>query len=913
MTSNLDIRQKQREKLQRQAALGRRMGAAEDGSFGPIIKRWINASVKPVSTRLQTAASFYSARDYPAFCSVLDSPLFELQAALDDGSGERTALNAIFYWLNRGEGQYADDLVLAALGTAISGLAKSTLKYTAERGRKQHMDGDGVFLTATLSAMADAARETALGQFLTQVQGAEAMERVRQKDRASWAQRNRIDAIAAMLFGQVLPQLVSEERGEVVLDKVGTRSILKVLTQKDDKLLERRISLRKPQKEDWELLEVARKTKGEADPHKRAWMTFALAVLCAAQAEHGWFDLGKRRKQGKQRGNRWQAWMLHFADDPTNALSHDLERWLQMGFSNDPMIVEPEHGDYLTVKHKQVVGRRGPMGCATAAEGTQAWETACNVMANTAWQVNAETLKAINTGPLWEAALKSQGGHEDTLRNVLGAYAREASEEAIYMPLYMDFRGRVYPRTTWVTYQGTDVQKGLLKFPQVRWYDELPKSDAFVMHLTNLYGNGLDKAPLSERQRWFSDYFTCSMDDPQPEEVIQFESAVTLSMSGQLDSIPCQIDGTCNGLQHLSALFRDELAAPNVNLTGSSYEDRPSDLYQTVADVVLDMMARPVGTIEAADNWAHTRTPNTNPNWKWISRSIGNYEINRKLCKKPVMVLPYGGTFDAIEKAVVDSVLDQKPDPSIWQECKVRVPFSGMVVDDQAVHAGYLAFKDRELADHPLFKDDMKKLSQYVFEAIKKSIPRAMAAMDAFRQIAGKVGDRSLEWSTGFGSNPLWVVHAYPMSARSSLSLKGFHLPNSIRGLSLLNGKDEVDPRAHRTGIVANFIHSQDASHLARTMKMFREDGGTSFGAVHDCFMGRPSEMGTLNSATRVSFAEQYTNDPLKQPVRLRDVHSGKVEEFQDWFLMAAHLGVSFPDYGKWEPLEVLKSAWFFS
>lgn len=902
MTSNLDIRQKQREKLQRQAALGRRMGAVEDGSFGPIIKRWINASVKPVSTRLQLAASFYSARDYPAFCSVLDSPLFELQAALDDGSGERTALNAIFYWLNRGEGQYADDLVLAALGTAISGLAKSTLKYTAERGRKQHMDGDGVFLTATLSAMADAARETALGQFLTQVQGAEAMEMVRQKDRASWAQRNRIDAIAAMLFGQVLPQLVSEERGEVVLAKVGTRSILKVLTQKDDKLLERRISLRKPQKEDWELLEVARKTKGEADPHKRAWMTFALAVLCAAQAEHGWFDLGKRRKQGKQRGNRWQAWMLHFADDPTNALSHDLERWLQMGFSNDPMIVEPEHGDYLTVKHKQVVGRRGPMGCATAAEGTQAWETACNVMANTAWQVNAETLKAINTGPLWEAALKSQGGHEDTLRNVLGAYAREAGEEAIYMPLYMDFRGRVYPRTTWVTYQGTDVQKGLLKFPK-RLCTDFP-FDAWVMHITNLYGNGLDKSPIRDRRAWYYDQWSPESWNDAEEPVQMFAASHAFPED---DSVPCQIDGTCNGLQHLSALFRDELAAPNVNLTASSYEDRPSDLYQTVADVVLDMMARPVGTIEVE------HAANTNPNWKWISRSIGNYEINRKLCKKPVMVLPYGGTFDAIEKAVVDSVLDQKPDPSIWQECKVRVPFSGMVVDDQAVHAGYLAFKDRELADHPLFKDDMKKLSQYVFEAIKKSIPRAMAAMDAFRQIAGKVGDRSLEWSTGFGSNPLWVVHAYPMSARSSLSLKGFHLPNSIRGLSLLNGKDEVDPRAHRTGIVANFIHSQDATHLAKTMEDFRVLGGTSFGAVHDCFMARPSEMHLLNMQVRHAFYCQYHQDPLKNPVRLRDVHSGKVEEFQDWFLMAAHLGVSFPDYGSWEPSEVLKSAWFFS
>lgn len=905
-------RQVKRERLQRQAALGRRIGSVQDGSLGPIIKRWINASVGPVSHRLQLAASFYGANDYPAFCSVLDSPLFELQAAVAEGVGERTALNAVFYWITRGKGEYADDVILAALGTAISALAQSTLKYTAERGRKQDK-GKGLFLTATLSAMADAARETALGQFLTQVQGAEAMERVRRKDRSSWAQRNKMDAIAALLFGQVLPQLISEERGEVTLGKLGTRSILSVIRQTSDGPIERRLSLRKPQQEDWELLEVARKVKGEADPHKAAWMTFALTVLCAAQAEHGWFDIGKSRKEGKQRGQRWSAWRLFLADAPSNALSHDLERWLQMGFSNYPMVVPPEHGDYLTVKHKQVVGRRGPMGYATEAEGTTSWDTACEVMANTPWQVNKETLAAINTGPLWEAALKSQGGHEDTLRNVLGAYAREADEQAIYMPLYMDFRGRIYPRTTWVTYQGTDVQKGLLRFPQ-RTPKGGPYPDAFVMHMANLYGNGLDKTGFTNRRHWFDSLMNVGWKN-EPEEAIQFFAAWEMWKQGHWDSVPAQIDGTCNGLQHLSALFRDELAAPYVNLTASSYEDTPSDTYQRVADLVLDMMSDKV----AAHEVNHGGATFTNPNWKWISRSIGNYEINRKLCKKPVMVLPYGGTFDAIEKAVIESVLDQQPDATIWQECKVRVPFAGLVVDEEAVqalqggHGGYLAFKDRPLAEHPLFLTDMRKLAQYVLEAIKKVIPRAMAAMDAFRQIAAKVGTRTLEWSTGFGEKPLWVVHAYPMSARSSLSLRGFHLPNSIRGLALLNGKDEVDPRAHRSGIVANFIHSQDATHLARTMGAFRAAGGTSFGAVHDCFMARPSEMGLLNIATRVSFETQYTLDPLMQPVRLRDIHTGKVEEFPSWHAMAHSMGVHFPDMGSWKPEEVLKSAWFFS
>lgn len=900
-----------RERLQREAALGKRVSLAQDGSLGPVIKRWINASLGPVSLRLRLAASFYLASDYPAFCSVLDSPIFELQTAMEEGAGERSSLNAILYWFTKAEARNADDMILAALGTAISSLATAGLSHTAERGRKRHA-AKGVFLTGCLSSMGDASRETALGQFLTQVQGAEAMERVRRKDRSSWAQRDKMDAVAALLFGQVLPQLLSEDRGEVTLDKIGTRSVVKVLRQTEDGPIERMLTLRKPDKQDWELLEVARRTKGEADPYKQAWMTFALLVLCAAQAEHGWFDLGKERKSptSKSRNGRWKVWALHLAEEPTRAMGGDLAKWLHMGFVHDPMLTEPDKGDYLSVKHKSVVGRRGPMGLHTEAEGTFAWEMACDVMGTTAWQVAGGTLAEINRGPLWEAALKSTGGDEDTLKNVLGAYAREAGEEAIYMPLYMDFRGRVYPRTTWVTYQGTDVQKGLLKFPCAGVGTIQPPPDAYVMHMANLYGNGLDKSTLSRRDQWWEDMRGTVLNEAvtKAEEPIQFYTASRLGAMGLYDAVPCQIDGTCNGLQHLSALFRDELAAPFVNLTASSYEEHPADLYGEAAERVLDMMTRKVGSYEIGCE------AEIDHNWKWISRSVGNYKIDRKLLKKPLMVLPYGGTFNAIEEAVIEAVLAQEPDATIWQNCLVRVPFQGLIEDPESIQKGYLAFKDRPLREHPLFHDDMKKLSLFVLEAIKKVIPRAMAAMDSFRAIAKGVGERSLEWSTGLGGETaLWVVHAYPMAARSSLSLRGFHLPNSIRGLSLQNGKDEVDPRAHRTGIVANFIHSQDASHLARTMFNFRARRGTSFAAIHDCYIARASEMPTLNTATRVSFCGQYLSDPLKQPVRLRDLKTGKVEEFLDWFALAKVLGVTFPDYGKWDPAEVLESAWFFS
>lgn len=895
---DLRLEQILRERKQRDAALGRRSKAASEGLLGPVIARWINVSVAPIAERLRIAARAYLEKDYFKFAAVLDSPVFGLAEASGNDNGQNT-LWPILQWCLKGkspgreaggDSTYADDMVLAALGTIISLIASRSLRRSI-RDREL----PGLPLATALSDGGEAARETGIGQFITQVQGAEAMLAVRQPDRASWAQTDRMSSIAAMMQGQVRSQLESHERGEIDLAAVGGRTVLKVITNGN----ERRISLRAPDATDWQFLEgTLRSGKGEQDTNKSAWVNFALIVLCCAQAEHGWFDLIMFREKQHKGTRKWKKRYLVFAEEPLTHLKQDLDKWLHLGFIREPMLVCPEQGDYLTVKHKPVAGGVGPMGNRTSVTGADgetpctAWKVACDVMASTPWQVSKETLQAVkDSGELWDLALKSTSGDEALLLRILGEYSRDAGSEEIFLPIYMDFRGRLYPQSTWVTYQGSDLQKGLLRFPpNGREVDQY--CDALCMHLAGVYGH--DKWSLKDHREWLKEG---SHKIADAEDPIQYLAGMQNwakwgpeMASPYLDSIPCQIDGTCNGLQHLSALFRDETAAPWVNLEPCTFDDPKADIYGKVADGVtssFDVWDAPIHTVPC-----------------WMDRVGKSCVIDRKVCKTPVMVLPYGGTLNAIEDAVAAAILAQHPDPTPW----LNAPN-----DPEWVAGNYAAFKDRALKDHPMFRSDMKKLAKLVYDNIKKVIPRAMDAMDAFRDIAGRVGERSLEWSTGFGDVPLWIVHAYPKSARSGNSLRGLHFPNSVRGLQLLSGRDEVDPRAHRSGIVANFIHSQDASHLARTMKRFREEGGTSFGAIHDCLLGRPSEMPLLNDAVRQAFFEAYTYDPLSHPTKLRDLTTGKVESFDSWYLMAKALGVSFPDRGKWEPTSVLKSAWFFS
>jgi hypothetical protein len=777
---------------------------------------------------------------------------------------------------------------------------------------------------------ANAARETAMGQFITQVQGAKAMLAVRRGNNAGWSQGKKLDDVANLLAGQV--RLALQAPNDALEEtEVKGRSVVKVLTRDNEW---RRIDLRPPEEGDWELLDVARHPAGEKDQHAVTWASFAMMVLCAAQAESGWFDLVKletrwRSGEGSRAGQRASrfhkaAHGIVLAAEAHAAIMKDLKRWLSLGFIAEPMLTVPVDGDYLTVKHRAVAGGRGPMGVKTDAKGTYHWDVSARIMAATPWTVATDTLLAIRGGGVLADCAERCEPNPVRRESILTGYSQLATRD-FYMPIFMDFRGRVYTRPNLVTYQGSDLQKGLLAFPHRPDQGTFggTEYDAMALHLGALYGGPqkLDKAPLMERAAWVAENQGRPPKDllEGADEPIQLYTSLRLLQGGRWDDMLCQIDGTCNGLQHLSALFRDETAAPFVNLTESSFEERPSDVYAEVATRVL----------------ARLQARGDEP---WVRRVMAAVRVDRKLTKKPVMVLPYGGTKVAIEDAVLDAILEQDPEGIWWTECLTPITGNADTLlytdrrrqpcerDREAVEGNYLAFRERELKNHPLLHLDAKRLGTIVWNCIEEVLPRPMLAMQAFRDIAKTVGDRSLEWQVGSSLageassslGPLWVVQAKPKSMKSSLRFKGMHLPNSVRGLSLRVGADEVDRGSHTSGIVANFIHSQDASHLSATMRMF---GQPCLGAIHDCLISRPSKMASLARSTRLAFVEQYSSSPmqpgsghpLRNPVRLRNVTTGETEAFADWYALAEQCGVTFPNMGCWEPEEVLGSSWFFS
>lgn len=880
--------QLEREKAARDAALGRRARALARGEHGPIAKRWVNTSVVPIANRLRDIAAAHTAEDYAKVAALLDSPAFGLAHVSEGGDGSRD-LRAVLAWTLKGRSPgraldkttNAEDLVLSVMGSTLLALISDTPKATGRRA------GSKASLSNILGTAAKAIRETALGQFITQVQGASAMRAIREDNGPSWGQTKRLDAIAAMLRGPVKGQLDAADRGEIELEQHDGMAVVSVML----KGRERRIELRPPCPEDWKLLDLARRPIGEADPNAAVWQSLAMMILVCAQVEFGWFDIIA--------GKVGRAKMLALSTEAHDAIHKDLERWLESGFIHEPMVYPPDKGDYLSVKHRPVRGRRGPMGYKTKAGDAYAWQVAGEVMADTAWNANPYLLQALRESP-WVRDLAAAKEPDELAReSILGAHRRLAGRD-FYLPISMDFRGRVYTRPHLVSLQGSKLGKALLCFPFRGGFYR--GHDAAIMHLGAL--KGLDKRPMSEREEWTRGldpvmvalrhgewgHPAVRREIDNSDEPLMLLAHLALDAHGEGDRIPIQIDGTCNGLQHLSALFRDETAAPYVNLTKSDPSTLPGDIYQAVAAKVVVRLG-------------HIGEP-------WTYRVLNGLALDRKFCKGPVMVLPYGGTRITIEDKVLAAAVGQAPDAKPWVECLVPYLVGDWALDNEAVASGYLAFEDRDLAKHPLFKQDMKKLAYVIHEEITKTIPRAMAAMDYFRGIGSKVGERILEWNTGPKSD-LWVVHGQAKDANVKLTFRGFSLPNSIRQVSMQVGKDEVARGYHRTGIVANFIHSQDAAHLSRTMDQFKGIG--PFGAIHDCYVTRPDLTGILSRQTRRAFKALYDDDPLSHPVRIRDPKTGALEEWGSWYVMGEAMGLDPPTRGTWDTDEVLESAWFFS
>lgn len=389
------------------------------------------------------------------------------------------------------------------------------------------------------------------------------------------------------------------------------------------------------------------------------------------------------------------------------------------------------------------------------------------------------------------------------------------NEEALYYVWTLDFRGRAYPVPPYLNPQGPDYAKGLLLFA-----DGLPLgvdgSKNLAIHLANCYG--VDKLSLEDREKWtleHSDIIRQCGDEPfvnnfweNAEEPFQFLAAC-IEWGGYLKEgikyvshLPLHSDGSCNGLQHFSAILRDEVGGKAVNLLPSQL---PEDIYGVVSDVVLNKL----------------KTDDSSIAREWLK-----YGIDRKAAKRSVMTLPYGSTrYSAVK--FIDEYIQKRID------------------------AGeQLTFVNRQAA--------AVYLSTLVWNSIGEVVIKAPIAMAWLQKVARLCAEQKTPvfWVTPLGFP---VRQAYYSQVETVLKTK---MMGRIR---IRSTTDKVDKRRQANGISPNFVHSLDATVMLLTTAYAAKKGIKDFAMVHDSFGTHAANQSTLNICLREAFVDLYNDiEPLE-------------------------------------------------
>lgn len=504
----------------------------------------------------------------------------------------------------------------------------------------------------------------------------------------------------------------------------------------------------------------------------------------------------------------------------TKVLDVVLDTWAEKGaiIKGMPELFERE----LPPRTPRMIEHRENALLTKALHGTAAIPDAQTLKEIEEWKRKAHPVYAFNAKRIGRKKLT-----DDML-----AIAKEYRDyDEFYFPHMLDFRGRMYPIPAFLQPQGNDLARGLLTFASgapitkanggVRW---------LAIHLASNWG--LDKEPYDKRVAWVHENEVLlrliasnpdgnrewtKADKPWQTLAAIFEWVAYLEHGdGYISSLPVMVDGTCNGIQHLSALTRDRTAGGYVNLVPG---ERPQDIYKFVAQNLQAKLQELVA--DRGEGWEIAQ-------W-WLD--LCDNDLPRSLTKRQVMVLPYGGTRDSFFGYTRDWLREYHP--TLLDE-----------LDDQG-------------------KEDIKArvvlMSNMMWKAVNEVVFGGMRVMKWLQDMAKQaaVADQPIYWKVPSG---FIVRQFYGLNKDKRVDLM---LDGTMVRLQLSERTAELSVREQTQGISPNFIHSLDAACLCECINRCLAAGIRSFASVHDAYGTLAANMDVLADLLRESFVHVHEHDLL--------------------------------------------------
>lgn len=461
------------------------------------------------------------------------------------------------------------------------------------------------------------------------------------------------------------------------------------------------------------------------------------------------------------------------------------------------------------------------------------------------------------------------GTYRATIR--LLSLAEEMSQfEKFYFPHNMDFRTRIYPIPTDLTPQSNDLSKGLLRFARP---SQLGEAGVYWMGFTVASHYGEDKLSPDARFEFAKrlleegDIFGW-VDDPvnnrgwlKTDAPFQFLAVayewVWAHRQGNpeyfFSRLPCNLDGSCNGAQHLSIMARDLVGATATNCrSNEATKGQRFDLYMEVADRVWEQVQADADAgLAVALEWRP----------KLMEKSD-----RRKVVKRSVMTVPYGVTdYGVADFMIKDKHVDSKS-RNKWEAAKYM----------------------RDL----------------IMGSINSTLQNGRNLQYWFSECAAICAEagKPLQWDTPAGSK---ITQAYRnvVAKRIRAFATQFYIyeePEQDEDDEEFLSRIGMDERKMATAAPPNVVHSCDASHLQITVCRMADAGIRDFSMIHDSFGCPFAQAGLMRDILRQTIVDMYADNYLLK-------WKESVERYS---------GLKMPDppsLGEFDINEILTSEFFFS
>ena len=421
-----------------------------------------------------------------------------------------------------------------------------------------------------------------------------------------------------------------------------------------------------------------------------------------------------------------------------------------------------------------------------------------------------------------------------------------------YLSMFLDFRGRVYARDPYFSYQSNDLARGHLQFAEKQLVTETGFK-YLLIHAANSYNQSytikeleklewtetnyvsdlvvdgipdlsVDKMSLEDRQKWSeenTELFWNIAEDPVATKDIWMAAEkpwVFLSICFEIcayhgslltdeehySQLPIAIDGSSNGTQHLAAMSKDEVAG---RMVGLMEQEKPIDFYIIVAKGILN---RNVGTDLGK-----------------ILAEIPMKLIRKGISKRGTMTKAY----DAGIKCIADI---------IYMDCYD----AGMTTK------------------YGITKTIAKKLSKDLVQTYNAicsgpvSIKNYLQALVKHR--VDKQNEDTVCWMSPSG---------FPcVSEKWIMNKKKVELPFTQGRIQVVVHEQTTRPAMHEmiSGISPNYVHSMDAAHMSLVIVELEKSGILSFGAIHDSFSVHAEKVPELLHITKETFIDIYDRNIFK-------------------------------------------------